>query len=32
VNFGYRMTSMNVRNAPKVAVSENETESSFVKS
>jgi hypothetical protein len=30
VNLGYRMMSMNVRKAPKVAVSEKETERSFV--
>jgi hypothetical protein len=32
MNFGYKMTSMKVRNAPKVAVSENDTDSSLVNS
>ena len=32
MNFGYSTTSMNSRKAPKVAVSENDTERSFVNS
>ena len=32
MNFGYSTTSMNSRKAPKVAVSENETDSSLVNS